>query len=191
MPNVETYTWDSEDVFRENYTSPTLTHSALRYTSGEMKIERYTGEGKRELAPSTRIQITSSNATSTTTTLAGAVLYAKRSCNPALARGMCAVVHVASGRSRARVYARAGACVLVHDIPCSTLPDVRYTPTCGCIYVRDVQLISTVRARAHRDACACVFRYATPDRVYPWFKNIIYSTADRARVTVHRLAIRP
>ena len=63
--------------------------------SSKMKIE-HQRERKQELAPFARIQITSSNATLTsTTTLAGVivVLYAKRSCNPALA-GM----HVASGR---------------------------------------------------------------------------------------------
>ncbi|KYN23406.1 hypothetical protein ALC57_04280 [Trachymyrmex cornetzi] len=59
-----------------------------------MKIEQYTRERKQELAPFARIQITSSNATlATTTTLAGAVLYAKRSCNPALA-GVLSARHV-------------------------------------------------------------------------------------------------
>lgn len=134
---------------------PTFTHSALRYTFGEMKIERCSSEGKRELAPSTRIQITSSNATSAT--LAGAVLYAKRSCNPALARGMCAC------RVFMRWCTRVGARYTVYASRCT----IRTYVICGRVYVRDVQLISTYGART-RDAypCARVFLGTPPPTVY-------------------------
>lgn len=90
-------------------------HHVTRIRLARWKLNGTPGrEGGRELPPSTRIQITSSNATSaTTTTLAGAILYAKRSCNPALARGACAGVHVARERAIARVFtlARVHACV--------------------------------------------------------------------------------
>lgn len=120
-------------MFRAKYTSPAFTRSALRYTymSGKMKIERYTSEGKRELAPSTRIQITSSNATSSATTTLGRgrPVYAKRSCNPALAHAPCVRACMSGASDSARVYARARvhAC-WAHDIPC-TLRDVRHVPT--------------------------------------------------------------
>lgn len=159
-----------------------IPHYVARYTSGEMKIEQCAREEKRELTPSTRIQITSSNATSaTTTTLAGAVLYAKRSCNPALARGACAGVCT----SRASEWSRACLRFAMYDTFRRDRTRIRAHGICslcartcahGCVYVC---------------VYVCVFWYATPDRAYPWFKNIIYSTADRARVAVHRLAIRP
>ncbi|KYN44788.1 hypothetical protein ALC56_00783 [Trachymyrmex septentrionalis] len=69
-----------------------------------MKIERYTREKERkqELAPFARIQITSSNATlATTTTLA--VLYAKRSYNPALA-GNFLILHTVIRSIEKRVF---------------------------------------------------------------------------------------
>lgn len=160
-------------VLRKLHKVPRLLISVSRYTymSGEMKIERYTREGKRERVTSVykNSNYFIKRHVDDDHTLAGAILYAKRSCNPALARGACAGVHVCRERAsdRARVYARAGTRVcLVHDISCT----VRGCTTRSYVTVH-VPILHTGCAVYKRTWArmgrVCVFRYATPDRVYP------------------------
>lgn len=123
-------------------------------------------------------------------------LYARRSCNPALACGACTGVHVGherACRSRAFTLARAHGVYVcgtrgcassrigVHGIyvsQCMTRSNV-YTSRMHTHMKRARAQFMTTSTDERARAKVCAILSLPQPPVYPWFKNIMYSTADR------------
>lgn len=129
-------------------------------------------------------------------------LYAKRSCNPALACSACTSARMSVFTLACAMYSRVCRVEAWH-FPCPRVGEV-YAVYALC-NVRHVLMwpmyISVHTYRNMVDAIRghftimytprCVMRVlCNSTSTYPWFKNIIYSMADQRAVALHYSAIR-